>query len=233
MKTKHLHLLLALGALASPAARAAVITTGDPAAGGITYSYQVQLGATDSGSFTSHAGAWSWEDNSLFNASNGEPPVGWTHTSNWVALTLSEPTTLTVRLERQEGVSWPGAGLPDRTASTASMFPSFTLWASWDNDDTDFHTYNNRGNVDWAEDLSYITHVDNSTETSVERSLTLPAGQYSLALGSNAPATDTNRQGYLATFSTAAVPEPSTYLLMGLGLALVFLSRKQARKTGN
>jgi len=179
-------------------------TAGDPAAGGIGYQHQVVLDNRSTGGFSSHVGAWSWEDESLFNAGAGDPPVGWTHTSNWVAVTLQKECLLTVTMKRDNAVPWVNAGNPDpnQMADTSSMCPSFTLWRSWDNDGDDEHTYNNRGNVAWAEDLSYIHHVNNSTEPEVTRSYYLPAGQYTMALGSNAPTTNTLRQGYNITFTT-------------------------------
>jgi hypothetical protein len=105
------------------------------------------------------------------------------------------------------------------------MFPSFTIWAGLDNDDGDNHTYNNRGNVVWAEDLVYLDHVDNSTVTAVERTWALAAGQYSIVLGSNAPATDTQRQGYRATLTT--VPEPGVGVLVAVA-GVVALRRRRA-----
>jgi hypothetical protein len=121
------------------------------------------------------------------------------------------------------------------------MFPSFTIWsglhnelvpqafADLKNDGTrtnDWHDYANFGNVAWAPALSYLGHVNNSTETSAERTWELPAGTYSIALGSNAPAQDATRQGYLATFTT--VPEPTTALTLATGL-LALANRRLRR----
>ncbi|MCX6857815.1 MAG: putative Ig domain-containing protein [Verrucomicrobia bacterium] len=198
-------------------ASAFTYVAGDPVAGGIGYGHQVTLGKNSSGSFSGHVGAWSWEDNSLFDAVLGEAPVGWTHTSNWAAVSVQSDTVLTITMERDASVPWAAApeGL-NGLADTASMFPSFSLFRGLDNDGDDFHTYNNRGNVDWAEDIQYVDHLDNSTEFSVTRSYFLRAGDYTLALGSNAPANNTNRQGYKINFSTksngAADPVPNTYL---------------------
>lgn len=224
MKTRQRCLSLLLVILCSTLSplRAATIINSDPAAGGIGYIRQVQLGMGDSGSFARHVGAWSWEDNQLFDSSQGEPPVGWTHTSDWVALTLTNPTTLTIRVERQADVP-SGLGV----AATDSMFPSFTIWSNWDNDDADFDTYNNRGSVSWAEDLVYIGHMDNSTQTMVEKSFVLPAGLYTVVLGSNAPATSTTRQGYLATFTT--VPEPASGVIIISGLVFIGCLRSRSR----
>lgn len=233
MKTRRLFAAIAtIVALLPMLAPAAVITQADPEPldppgnRGITYFWTVTLGSSDFGTASDHVGAWSWEDDTLFEP--GEQPVGWTHTSEWVALTLTEPANFTFRLAAQAGVPWPGAGLPDRVASTANMNPSFTLWANWDNDGVDSDTYNNRGNMPWAEDLSYLDHIDNSTQPFVERTWTLPAGNYSLALGSNAPATDLARQGYLATFTTTPVPEPGTAMLLLTSLFTLGLRRRRA-----
>jgi len=191
-------------------------TAGDVAAGGIGYQHQVVLGGNSAGSFSSHVGAWSWEDESLFDSGAGEPPVGWTHTSNWLALTIQQDCVLTVTMKRDAAVPW--ASGANGLADTSSMFPSFTLWRGQDNDlmpaavatdlgytpvdANDHHTYNNRGNVVWAEDLSYMHHADNSTETEITRTYYLPAGQYTMALGSNAPSTNALRQGFNISFST-------------------------------
>lgn len=191
--------------------RAGTVTDDDPGPGGVGYAHTVTLTANDTAALSNHVGAWSWEDDSLFDAGNGEPPVGWTHTSRWVALNLQAPTILTLTMSRDSDVPWPSVDEPDRKASVASMYPSLTIWQGWDNDDGDSHTYNNRGDVAWAEDLSYLDHVDNSTEEGITRSWVLLAGEYTLALGSNAPANDTDRQGFhlqLAT-STSVATDPA------------------------
>lgn len=179
----------------------------DPSANGVPYKWTIDLDHEDQAELVTHVGAWSWEDDSLFNAGANEPPVGWTHTSAWAGITLSQPSHLTVLMERQAGVAWPSIDHPTRTASTASMFPSFTIWQHWDQDGDQNHTYNNRGNVDWAEKLVFVGFVDNSTEESIQRSFNLPAGKYTIVFGSNAPATDTDRQGFKATLSTAPMAQ--------------------------
>ncbi len=189
------------GLTGSVSAIAFTHVAGDPKEGGINYHHQVTLGSNQAGGFSDHVSAWSWEDSSLFG--EGEPPVGWTHNSNWVALRLQQDTLLTITMARDANVPWPSLEEPDRKADTSSMFPSLTLWRGWDNDGGDHHSYNNRGNVSWAEDLTYLDHADNSTEETITRTWFLPKGDYTLALGSNAPATNPLRQGYSITFTTS------------------------------
>jgi hypothetical protein len=173
-----------------------------------------------------HTGAWSWEDEEVAPAGG----AGWTHTSKWVAVQLTEPVTLSVTMARDTSVPFAGSGNVNGFAATDHLFPSLTLWRGWDNDDVptafknkpeviaawepyggvpadlgDWHTYANRGNVEWAEDLSYIDHYDNSHATSITRSWTLPAGHYSFALGSNSPSESTPpRQGFRFSYTTSA-----------------------------
>lgn len=216
MKIRLIHAWLAATMLTGgQLLHASTITPGDPVAGGIGYGTAITAGATDSGTFSTHVGAWSWEDNSLFDSDAGEPPVGWTHTSHWVMITLQEDTVLTVTMARDAAVPWNGVGNLGGYADVSSMYPSLTLWSGSDNDGDDFHTYNNRGNVDWAEDLAYIAHADNSTETSISRSWALPAGTYTIACGSNAASNNALRQGFSFSFSTAKVakadPVPNLY----------------------
>lgn len=192
--------------------------SGDVNAGGVGYAGYVTVGATDSGSISNHVGAWSWEDQGIAPG-GGE---GWTHTSNWIALDVTADTWLTLALSRDAGVPYLGSGNVGGFAAIDHMFPSFTIWRNWDNDDLDDHTYNNTGAVAWAEDLTYLDHTANSTLSSVSDSWFLTAGQYTIVMGSNSPSiSNPPRQGYSASFSTSPVPEPGrvTFLaLAGLGL---------------
>jgi hypothetical protein len=213
-----LPVLAAFAAVTSPVALAGSVHDLTVGADGLPYRKLVTLNLADSAAFTRHVGAWSWQDSNLFEV--GEDPVGWTHQSDWVQITLNSPTSLTLRMERQAGVQVNAT----TTASTASMFPSFTLWSGWDTDGTVEHMYNNDGNIESAEDITYLGHFANSTQPTAEYTfLDLPAGNYTLVLGSNSPATDTARQGYLATFTT--VPEPATALFLLSGVAALGFRR--------
>jgi hypothetical protein len=222
-KTNQTLAALAIFTVLAASAQASTITAGDSLAGGISYEYYVEMGGSDSGSLTAHVGSWSWNNGAL------TPPVGWTHTSTFVALTLTEPVVFTLKMESWEGVPWPSTDFPNRTASTAAMFPSFTIWTGLDNDGSETHTYSSVGNISWAEDITYLDHYNNGTLSSIERSWVLPAGTYTIALGSNAPASNPNEQGYKASFTTTAVPEPSTIALIAGSLGALALIRRRKR----
>ncbi|MBX7207010.1 MAG: PEP-CTERM sorting domain-containing protein [Verrucomicrobiaceae bacterium] len=237
-------MLAAVAALsAGSTARAFTFVTGDANAGGIGYYGYVTVGGDDTGSFKSHVGAWSWQDQGIAPG-GGE---GWTHTSNWIALDVTSATTLTLLMQRDSSVPYFGSGNVGGFADIAFMYPSFTIWSGWDNDvmtsaaalalgydpfapPDDHHTYANTGNPIWAEDLSYIDHTANSTLTSVTESWLLSAGHYTIVLGSDAPSlTSPPRQGYSATFTTSTAPEPGRAALLVLaGLGAVSRRRRHA-----
>lgn len=235
-RPRSLAMALTVAAALTPELRASTVIV--PPTGGIAYNHGLNLGASDSGSLSGAVGQWSWQDPAIADAE--VPGGGWGHTSHWIAVTLTEPAVLTLSLERNNAVPM----LPSGFYPTGNYFPAFTIWQGWDTDAApadfydpemqskagNYHVYPNTGNVGWAEDLSYLDHYrNNGTETSVTASWLLPAGNYTLAVGGLAPAADgASRQGYLASFSTSAVPEPGSAALTALtGLAL--LSRRRSR----
>ncbi len=197
-------------------AGAATLTPIEFNAVGIPYGLKAML--DDASSVTSpadHVGAWSWDEDNFPATAKG-----WTHTSKWLQLELTKPAAVTLKLESFAGAPWPSSEDPARLAGT-NLFPSFTLYRGWDTDsgtttnadgttlDQD-HTFNNRGNIAWAEDVTYLDHLENATTHAASRTWILPAGQYTLNLGGNSPATlAEGRQGYRATLSTATAPTPS------------------------
>ncbi len=222
-------LALLLGGLPASASVLSENTSTSPE--GIPYKWEVSLGREDSATLIRHVGAWSWEDNSLF--ATGANPLGWTHTSDWVKLSLAEDASFTLTLSREANVAWPSGADPSRTTGQSeSLFPSFTLFSGSDTTGDQEHTYNNKpgfdaldtGALGWADPL-YLAHIDNATLDSVSLTLSLSAGDYTLALGSNAAATNTNRQGYRAQLST--IPEPAVGGLAGLALAGLALRRSR------
>ncbi len=186
---------------------------------GIPYGIGLVMDSSSSAeTLPDHVGAWSWDE-------DGFPATarGWTHTSKWVKLDLLKPASFTLTLSSLANVPWPSAGDPGRLAGT-NLYPSFTLYRGWDTDagitfdlngvsiDQD-HTFNNRGNIEWAEDVTYYDHLENTNSHTATRTWNLPAGQYTINLGGNSPATIAEgQQGYKAVFTTT----PAAVLLSGL-----------------
>jgi len=221
------------------AAEASIVSQSDPQTGGIGYRWTVTVGADDSASLVRHVGAWAWEDTSLFGS--GETPVGWTHNSDWVALRLEVDSYVTLRLANAAGVPNPTLQDPNATAGN-NLYPGMTIYVGWDNDLApqafadanndgipvdNWHSYVNRDDIEWAEDTQYFAHLEPNGTHAVEATLFMPAGDYTIAIGGKSISTSAEpRQGYLATFETSVVPEPSTALtaLMG-GLAILIRRR--------
>lgn len=222
--------LLSLSFVATTAS-ASTVVFGDPAAGGIGYTWSISMSDSDFATATNHVGALSHNDPINFATA---PLTGWTHTSNWVALELTSTADLTITLARK-------AGVPNGASTAgANLYPAFSLYSGWDNDGGDDHIYNNSGDFDWAEDLSFIGAEHNGVAigtntpalglTTVSHVFTLPAGLYSIALGGNPiDSIGSGRQGYELTLTTTAVPEASTLVLSGLvtvGATIVGLRRR-------
>lgn len=210
-------------------AQSSTVTKADPSPTlGIPYHWAVNMGGSDSATLIEKLGAWSWDEDA-----NASTTLGWTHTSNWVALTLTEPALLTLRVEPQDGVPDPQFFGDDTVAGT-NIFPGLTLWANQDHDDTapgGSHVFQNRGASFWAEDLQYIGHIEQVPGAAthvIERTWSLPAGTYTFVVGGSSPAADfEGNQGYKATITTA-VPEPGSAMLMLVAGTILGLRRRRA-----
>lgn len=218
--------ILAFGilSLAASVSQAAVAITPRPEEG-IPYDWSITLGATGSDSVSGHVGAWSWDE-------DGFPLTarGWTHTSTWVMLTLTQATVLNLKLESKADVPWDSPSNPDPLGMAgANLRPSFTLYSGTDELSPQDHNFNNRGDIAWA-GVSYVDHTDDSLAAPAMDSWSLPAGTYTVNLGGNSPAVIAEgRQGYLATFTTSPVPEPSSALFLGT-IGCISLLRRNKRK---
>lgn len=211
-----LALVASLGFAGSSAA--STVTAADPSPAGISYEWTVEIGGADDATLVRHVGARSWNE-------PANPPglKGWTHTSDWAAITLTEPALLTIEITRTADVP-NGAGV-----AGDGLVPAFTLFANHELDGEEDHVYNNVGNSDWADEIDYLDHEANEgVLASVTRVFALAPGAYSLAIGSNPPAdlVISGRHGYTVSLRTAAVPEPGTALLVLAGAVGIALRRR-------
>jgi len=232
MKTTAYIVSLAVSLFAAAGAHAA-ITVADPTAGGISYQWLIQIGANESLSTpnhsNSHVGAWSWNDTDFVNMMGGGVNKGWTHTTSWAALQLTEAAIITIAMEGNSSVPWGGG-----VRASADLVPSFTVWKGWDSS-ADFgnnHTYENDGLINWSSDLTQLVgRLDNSTQPTGQITLQLEAGNYTIAFGSNfgdpGDGAAPGNQGYRATFTTSPIPEPSAAVLFGVASTLAVLRRRR------
>ena len=213
---------IALVMAACTSAHAATIVNEDPAEGGIGYAWTIQIGANETVTTPNvedaNVGVWSWHDTAFAGAEN----MGWTHTSSWAAVEVTEAVYLTITMGRNASVPF-----LEGVRDTQYLFPSFTIWSGWDNTGADNHTYQNNGLVPWAEGLTQLQgFVSNTTETTASLTLYLEPGLYTLAMGSHGPATGgLPRQGFYTNFTT--VPEPSAALLAAAAMGVMGLRRRR------
>lgn len=183
--------------------------TGAPLNGGIRYSWQVNLAGNTSATFGGAVGAWGWdEDGSSATA------IGRTEAAQWVALNLKSPSRLTVRVSRRGSAIDLLSIFPGSTAGS-NLRPAFSLYSGWDSDGGDDSTFTNRGPVVWAEDTAYLDHAETTGE-SAEKTFTLPAGLYTIALGGNSTSLlPESRQGYEAKLISVSLEKTPKLTIRG------------------
>lgn len=201
---------------------ASTIVTSPGYAPGISYEFGATMSGNDNAVYRGSVGAKSWNE-----PTNPADAKGWTHTSDWTALELTEAATLTVTVARQAGVQFT---LPNGTVVTEGdlLTPALSLYAGWETTGPETSTFNPTGNTSWAGGLTYLAHEANSLSlTSITRTFDLAAGKYSLVFGGNpSDTTLTGFHGYQATLST--VPLPAAAYLFGTSLiGLAGLARRR------
>ncbi|MCB1206161.1 MAG: hypothetical protein KDN18_18010 [Verrucomicrobiae bacterium] len=173
--------------------------SGAPLDGGVRYSWTINLAANTSATFEGATGAWGWDDDGLSGT-----PLGHTEAATWVALNLKSPSRVRIRVARKADAVDALAVFPGETGGN-NLLPAFTLFSGWDGDGGDEATFHNRGEVSWAEDLTYLGHVENSGEA-VEADYELEAGLYTLVLGgASTSLVPEPRQGYEASLSSVSL----------------------------
>ncbi len=235
--------------LATPALASTFVTPGDagniPGVETFSYDHYYAIGTGQVASLISHTDAYSWDHPNLAsdNPALGNQ-TGWTHLTQWVALTLSEPMDLTIRIAAASGVMVPDQNNPGEFIEAGdALVPAFTLWSGFEilsengqlglQDPAGGHRWDNDGDETfWADQLQYVAHESNAAaSSSIERTLSLAAGDYTINIAGHQPGafdpvllSRQLRQGFDATFT--AVPEPSSAALAAIALGLCFRRRR-------
>ena len=222
--TQRRMLSLAFAAAFSGSASAAVYSTpySNAGADGNAFLYEGQLTLSGNASWNTSAapGAWSYRD----LKATANPNRGWGHTSFWMLIEITEPTSLILGMSSSNSLAQPG----------------FALYSgeSVNDDPANAHTYSNNGsdltllNSPWDKNgaggstgLTFTGYAFNGVTNSLNGTFAVAPGLYTVAFGN---AADSNAAPaaieYRLSFST--IPEPSTALLGAL-TGLLALSRRR------
>ena len=173
----------------TPDAKALTYTDPDDTKPGIPYRWWITPGPKDQVNFGYYVGALSW-----WQPTFAPPNTGWTHNSNWVALTLTKTSWVTI----QVGPTIPVPCAPplqpaacDNTGRTGSdLYPAISIYKGQDTTSVapgtppDNHVFNPVGNF-WATGITYLDSSyksDRVTHVLVYKKK-LPAGKYTIDIG--------------------------------------------------
>lgn len=185
------------------------------ASGGIGYEWTVTMGDDDYAELVGSVGA-----KSAYEPTFQAPEFAWQHTSNYIALDLTADATVTIMVNRQQGVQT--ASLDKTTKALVikeagnRLNPVVVVWKNWEESGVETGSFNPLGKTSWMNELVYIgiAYADKGQST-VMYSGQLAKGKYTLNIaGANAyepngcPASDTEcytgNHGYRVEISTGS-----------------------------
>jgi hypothetical protein len=157
----------------------------DPAPLGLSYEWTVAMGRRQTASLVGHVGALAWNV-----PTQPEGLKGWTHWSNWIALELTEAASVTVTVERQQGVVYSNGS--SEIVARSALVPALSFYSGQDDTtDPEEHRYDNSGNF-WSTVQFVGKEANARARTKIQYKLrNLAAGRYTIAIGGNPPAIDT------------------------------------------
>lgn len=149
-----------------------------PSSNGIPYRWKVNLGAREKVTFGGTVGAKSW-----WEPANPPATPGWTHTSNWVQLTLTASAYVTIQVGPNVPIPVVTPVLNGALAGS-DLLPAISIYSGHDTTSAQDHTFNPTGNGWW----STVQYIDSSSLIHpVTHVLTykrwLPAGKYTINIG--------------------------------------------------
>jgi hypothetical protein len=178
----------------------------------IRYPWKITMSSHDTIEFARHVGAKSADE-----PAQAEPLKGWTHFTDWVALTLTEPAMLTVEINAQPGLHYTTFSSETNTTNDllarSWLYPASSIYEGVDPITEVGHMYNPKGNFSAA--INFLKYTEDiAGEQRIRYKALLKPGEYSIAIaGINAkhcqPANTEcfdGRQGYRAKFTTQATP---------------------------
>lgn len=210
-KMKKIAMILGAGAIALSTSAIAGVEFADPAEGGIGYEWTVIMPHHGSHEIVGSTGG-----KGSFEPSFELPDIGWTHTTDWVALELEEEAILEIEVTRQEGVYEMKVdrqtGEQSYTTSGNMLYPAFSIYNGWDDTtESEKGSFNPVGNF-WSTIGFKAAQFSEYGETTVIWRSRMPAGKYSINIGGvNAlycAETDDcykGAHGYRATFTTSHI----------------------------
>jgi hypothetical protein len=159
--------------------------------GGISYEWKVKMGKRDNATLINFVGAKSLSEIPPFYVA---PEVGWTHTSNWIALEVTEKTKLKVKVSRIEGVPFVVLDAENKLFSKGysrnKLVPGIAIYNGWDDTSCEDHRYNPSGNVAWSTLEWMGNNLNTAQKGTVEYEVKLMPGKYSIAVGGTPKAID-------------------------------------------
>lgn len=152
--------------------------------GGISYEWMVSMGKRDKATLINSVGAKSLSEIPPFYVS---PDVGWTHTANWIALEITEPTKLNLKVSRIEGVPFHVINLENtvlrKGLARDKLVPGIAIYSGWDDTSCEDHRFNPSSNVEWSTLEWMGNNLNAAQKGSVEYNVRLMPGKYSIAIG--------------------------------------------------
>lgn len=168
---------------AKPAVEAKPAVAGKPATGGIGYEWTVKMGNNDTATFTGSVGA-----KSSYEPTFTAPEFGWQHTSDYIALDLTEDANVTITAARQQGVT--DASIDKNTAAIvlkeAGKFlnPVIVVWRNWEESGVETGSFSPIGKTSWMNELVHLglAYADKGQDT-ITYTAQLTKGKYTINIG--------------------------------------------------